>query len=68
MPTARLSSSTLWDQGSQSGTCVLGDLALGYHLLAFGIHQFTVFILLQTLQHGFRICFWTESLQKNKVL
>lgn len=34
---------------SQDGTCVLGDLALGYHLFAFGIHQFTVFILLQAL-------------------
>jgi len=68
MPTQLLRSSTLWDQESQDGTCVLGDLALGYHLFAFGIHQFTVFILLQTLQHSFGICFWTESLQKNKVL
>lgn len=49
---------------NQDVTCVLGDLALGYHLFAFGIHQFAVFILLQALQHGFGICFWTESLQR----
>lgn len=53
---------------SQDVTCVLGDLALGYHLFAFGIHQFTIFILFQALQHGFGICFWTESLQRIKVL
>lgn len=47
-------------------TCVLGDLALGYHLFAFGIHQFTVFILLQALQHGFGICLRTEPLQETK--
>ena len=52
----------------QEVTCVLGDLALGYHLFAFGIHQFTVFILLQALQHSFGICFWTESLQRDKIL
>jgi hypothetical protein len=48
--TTRPASST-WDalnrssRAEQDGTCVLGDLALGYHLFAFGIHQFTVLIL-----------------------
>lgn len=52
---------------SHDVTCVLSDLALGYHLFAFGIHQFTVLILLQALQHGFGICLWTEPLQETKI-
>lgn len=33
-----------------SQTCVLCDLPLGDHLLALGVHQLAVFVLLQTLQ------------------
>lgn len=33
-----------------SDTCILGDLSLGDHLLAFRVHQFTVLVLLQTLK------------------
>lgn len=33
----------------QGGTCVLGDLTLGDHLFALGVHQFTVLVLFQTL-------------------
>lgn len=31
-------------------TCILGDLSLGDHLLAFRVHQLTVLVLLQTLK------------------
>lgn len=49
---------------SEDDTCVLGNLALGNHLLAFRIHHFTVLVLFQTLQHIFWVCFWTKPLQK----
>lgn len=47
-------------------TCVLSDLPLGDHLLAFRIHDFTVLVLFEALQHILRICFWAESLPGGK--
>ena len=43
-------------------TCVLCDLSLGDRLFTFGIHQLTVLVLLQTLQHVLGIRLSTEPL------
>lgn len=45
-------------------TCILGDLSLGDHLLALGIHQLAVLVLLQALQDVPGVCFSAETLQE----
>lgn len=44
-------------------TCVLGDLPLGDHLFAFGIHELTVLVLFQTLKNVFPLRVRTETLK-----
>ena len=45
-------------------TCVLGDLSLGDHLFALGVHQLAVLVLLQALEHVLGIGLRAEALRR----
>lgn len=47
-------------------TRVLGDLSLGYQLLAFRVHEFTILVLFQALEHALSIGFRAETLQDQR--
>lgn len=47
-------------------TCVLRDLSLGDHLFAFRVHEFTILVLFQALEHALSIGFGAETLQRQK--
>lgn len=54
-------SEALWTR-----TCVLGDLALGDHLFALGVHQLAVLVLNQARQHVLGIRLGAEPLQEHR--
>lgn len=45
-------------------TCVLSNLSLGDHLFAFRVHELTIFVLFQALEHAFGIGFRAETLKQ----
>lgn len=47
-------------------TRVLSDLSLGDHLFAFRVHEFTILILFQALEHALSVGFRAETLQHQK--
>lgn len=66
VPHSRVDCVAHYRVGEGGGTCVLGDLSLGDHLFALGIHCLAVFVLLQTLENIFAICLGTEALKTTK--
>lgn len=56
----------VWSTCLLDCTGVLSDLSLGDHLLAFRVHEFTILVLFQALEHALSISFRAETLQQQK--